>query len=339
MLRESTAPLHTGYDLAMLDLDGVVYSGSSAVPHAPEAITEARARGMRVAFITNNASRTPDVVSDHLTHLGIPASPEDIVTSAQAAARLLADRFPEGSPILLAGGAGLETALREVGLIPVTRMEDAPVAVATGYGPDLPWNRILLAAIAVSDGLPWVASNTDSTIPTDWGLGPGHGALVDLIERFSGRTADVAGKPARPLLDETRRRMGAERPLMVGDRLDTDIAGGVNADVDTLLVMTGVTGLAQIADASPGERPAYIASDLRGLFTPHPSPAWAGTGAMLGGWRAEVIAGTLVVQEDGDDGAQDTADWWRVAAVCLWRYRDETGQAADIGGVVPPTMP
>lgn len=337
MLRESTSPLSADYDLAMLDLDGVVYAGSAAVPRAPEAIAAARDAGMRVAFITNNASRTPDAVSGHLTRLGVTATPDDIVTSAQAAARILADRFPKGSPILMTGGEGLDTALREVGLAPVSDLDDAPVAVATGYGPDLPWNRILLGAIAIADGLPWVATNTDSTIPTDWGLGPGHGALVDLLQRFSGREAEVAGKPARPLLDETRRRMEAERPLMVGDRLDTDIAGGVNAEVDSLLVMTGVTTVADIAAATPDERPTYIAADLRGLLEPHPVPRWEPTGAVRDGWRAEVIAGTLTVQDEPSGVPGTPSDWWRVVATCLWRYLDETGQAADTGSVTPPT--
>lgn len=335
MLRQSPAPLHTEYDVAMLDLDGVVYAGSASVPHAPEAIAAAREAGLRIAFITNNASRTPDRVSDHLTRLGIAATPSDVVTSAQAAARLLADRFAEGSPILMTGGEGLDVALREVGLRPVAGLDDEPVAVATGYGPDLPWNRILLGAIAIADGLPWVATNTDSTIPTDWGLGPGHGALVDLLERFSGREAEVAGKPARPLLDETRRRMEATAPIMVGDRLDTDIAGAVNSEVDSLLVMTGVTTVAEIAAAAPEERPTYIAADLRGLLEPHPVPRWETTGAVLGGWRAEVIAGTLTVQDESG-GTGTTSDWWRVTATALWRYRDETDLVADTGNVTPP---
>ncbi len=336
MLRESTSPLSAAHDVAMLDLDGVVYAGSTAVPRAPEAIAAAREAGLRIAFITNNASRTPDRVSDHLTRLGIAAGPDDIVTSAQAAARLLADRFPAGSPILMTGGEGLDAALRDVGLRPVAGLDDEPVAVATGYGPDLPWNRILLGAIAIADGLPWVATNTDATIPTDWGLGPGHGALVDLLQRFSGHEAEVAGKPARPLLDETRRRMEATSPLMVGDRLDTDIAGGVNAGVDSLLVMTGVTTLTEIAAATRAERPTYIAADLRGLLEPHPVPRRTTTGAVLGGWRAEVIAGTLTVQEESTAAARTPCDWWRVTACVLWRYLDDTGQVAGTGSATPP---
>lgn len=337
MLRESLVPLYEAYDLAMLDLDGVVYAGSAAVPQAPEALASARAAGMRIAFITNNASRTPLTVSDHLTRIGVPATPDDIVTSAQAAARLLADRFPAESPILMVGGTGLETALREVGLVPVTDLDDAPVAVATGYGPDLAWQRILLASIAIGDGLPWVATNTDMTIPTDHGLGPGHGAVVELIERFSGQTAEVAGKPARPLLDETRRRMNAERPLMVGDRLDTDIAGGTAAEVDSLLVMTGVTDIAALAEATPEQRPTYLAADLHGLLNPHPVPRENGTAVLLGGWRADVIAGTLAVQADPGEHPRSRSDWWRAAASALWQYLDATGQSANTADAHPPT--
>lgn len=320
MLRATDEPLASAYDLAMLDLDGVVYIGEDAVPGAASAVDGARTRGMSIAFITNSAAREPAVVAEHLSRLGITASEHDVVTSAQAAARLVRERSGAGTQVFLAGGPGVDDALRAEGLVS-TQDPAAAEFVVTGYGPDLPWSRILEAAILVRSGVPWIATNADLTIPTPAGIGPGHGALVRLIEEFSGVRADVAGKPARPLLDETVRRVGGARPLMVGDRLDTDIEGGHNAGVDSLLVLTGVSGLDELVSAPPAQRPSYLASDLGGLLVPHPAVSLdAGGVATCGGWRAEVVSGHLAVT-----GAGERDDWWRAIAVAGWQHLDATG--------------
>lgn len=321
----------------MLDLDGVVYVGGDAVPGAPGHLDDARAAGMRLAFITNNAARPPAVVAAHLRDLGVQAAPSDVVTSAQAAARMLAERLPRGSAVVLLGSEGLREALAEEGLRPVGVEEaaaDDAGALATGYGPDVLWRHVMRAAVAVRDGLWWVASNRDLTIPTPYGLAPGHGVLVETLERFSGARAEVAGKPERPLLDETVRRTGARRPLMVGDRLDTDIEGAHRAGVPSLLVMTGVTGLAELVAARPQERPSYLSADLGGLLVPHPEPAVTAPGpeaqVSCGGWSARCDDGRLVVTGDGRED-----DWWRVAAVSAWQHLDATGRVPDITGVAP----
>ncbi len=330
MLAESPEPLTTAYDLAMLDLDGVVYVGRDGVPGAAEHLRATRATGMRTAFITNNAARPPEAVAEHLTELGVPAGTADVVTSAQAAAHLLQERFGEGARVVLLGGPGLEAALTEAGLVPVGTEDDA-AAVVSGYGPDVLWRDIMRVAVRVRDGLPWLASNADLTIPTGFGVAPGHGVLVETLARFAGVSPVVAGKPERPLLDETVRRVGGERPLMVGDRLDTDIEGAHNAGVDSLLVMTGVTGVAELVSARREHRPSFLSADLGGLLAPHPLPA-AGDGAwVLGGWRAAVQAGRLTV--DGDGGPDD---WWRTLAVAAWAHLDDTGEVADISDLGVP---
>ena len=270
-LGASEEPLAGAYDLAMLDLDGVVYIGGEAVPGAAGHLADARKAGMRLAFVTNNASRPADDVASHLRDLGVEAETDDVVTSAQAAARMLRDRFGEGAAVALLGGRGLETALRAETLVPVAVGDDA-VALVSGYGPDVLWRDVMRAAVLVRDGLPWVASNTDLTIPTPYGTAPGHGVLVGLLSEFSDVQPVVAGKPERPLLDETIRRVGGSRPLMVGDRLDTDIDGAINADCESLLVMTGVTDLAQLVAVPAGRRPTYVAPDLGGLLEAHASP-------------------------------------------------------------------
>ncbi|MFC4785216.1 HAD-IIA family hydrolase [Nocardioides sp. MAHUQ-72] len=330
MLGSSDRPLCDTYDLAMLDLDGVVYVGGDAVPGAPDHLAAAREAGLRLAFITNNAARPPQRVAEHLRELGIEAEDSDVVTSAQAAARLLVDRFGQGAHVALLGGAGLEDALVAEGLKPVS-VHDEAQAVVSGYGPDVVWRDIMQAAVRIRDGLPWVASNTDLTFPTEYGVAPGHGVLVRTLSSFSGVEPVVAGKPQRPLLDETVRRVGGDRPLMVGDRLDTDIAGAVNAGLDSLLVMTGVTGLAELVAATPEERPTYVAADLAGLLEAHTAPGSDGEDPALGGWTASVEDGRLVVT-----GAGDVSDWWRVVAATAWRHLDDSGESVRVDDVRAP---
>jgi glycerol 3-phosphatase-2 len=331
VLGSTEKSLTEAYDVAVLDLDGVVYIGPSAVPGAPEALNAAQAGGMQLAFVTNNAGRAPGTVGDQLRRLGIDAHDEDVVTSAQAAARLLADQLPEGSRVFVIGGDGLERALRERGLEPVTDPAEEPVGVVQGYGPEMPWKQVVQGAILVADGLPWVATNTDLTFPTPTGTGPGNGALVELVARHARREPQVAGKPMRPLFEETLRRVGGERPLVVGDRLDTDIEGAVTMGWDSLLVMTGVTGLEELVGALPEQRPTYVAPDLATLAQAQPAPESTDDGVVLGGWTATVTEGDLEVTGDGR-----AEDWWRVVAEAAWQHLDAAGQPVGTGGLRPP---
>lgn len=327
MLEAAERPLVESYDLAMFDLDGVVYVGDHAVPGAPAHLARVRESDMHVAFITNNASRTPAGVVERLAGVGVHAVSSDVVTSAQAAAHVLTERFGTGVPVAVLGVDGLVSALEEVGLVPVAVTDDRAVAVVSGYGPDVPWRDVMRAAIRIRDGLPWVASNTDLTFPTSDGPAPGHGVMVDMLSRFTGVVPEVAGKPQRPLLDETVRRVGGDRPLMVGDRLDTDIEGATNSGIDSLLVMTGVTGVAELVAALPEHRPTFVAADLGGLFEPHRVPAEG----RLGGWTASVSGNRLEVSGEGT-----ASDWWRVVAEMAWTCLDETGEPVDTAALVPP---
>ncbi|HSV37872.1 MAG TPA: HAD-IIA family hydrolase [Nocardioidaceae bacterium] len=327
MLRASGEPLSSAYDLALLDLDGVVYVGSDAVPGAPQHLAEARRAGMHLAFVTNNASRPPSAVAEHLTELGIEVAAAEVVTAAQAAARLLAEQLDAGAKVFVIGGVGLYDALTEQGLVPVQSIDEAPVAVVSGYHPEVAWRTVIDGAILVKRGLPWVAANMDSTVPTPHGPGPGNGVLVGAVARFADRTPEVAGKPERPLFLETLRRVGGERPLVVGDRLDTDIEGAIRAGYDSLLVMTGVTGLAELVRLPAGLRPTFIAADLGGLSTSHGVPV----DGVLGGWKAQVLDGALVVEGDGG-----VDDWWRVVADVAWKHQDDTGRTVDANAVAAP---
>jgi glycerol-1-phosphatase len=290
--RSSDRALSEMYDVALLDLDGVVYLGAAAVPGAADALARARGGGMRLAFVTNNASRSPSRIAAQLVSLGVPATPDEVVTSAHAAARLIAARLPAGSPVLVVGSIGLRMAVRERGLRPVSTAAERPAAVVQGYGPDVGYGLLAEGALAVQAGAWFVASNADVTLPTARGLQPGNGSLVQVIATATGTQPVVAGKPEPPLQAEAVARSGARRPLVVGDRLDTDIEGAVRAGADSMLVLTGVSSPADAVLAAPRQRPAYLAHDLAGLLEQHPevtaTSTAAGTAFRCGDWTARL---------------------------------------------------
>jgi HAD superfamily hydrolase (TIGR01450 family) len=280
-------PLVAGFDVLLLDLDGVVYRGPEAVPHAVDVLTDVVRTGVRLGYVTNNASRTPGAVAEQLRDLGLDAHATDVVTSAQAGARLLADLLPGGARVLVIGGDGVTAALDEVGLVPVTSASQAPQAVLQGFSPDLGWRQLAEGAYAVGRGLPWVATNTDLTIPTAGGIAPGNGTLVQAVATATGRSPVVAGKPERPLMDESVRRLAARRPLVVGDRLDTDIEGARTAGLASLLVLTGVTDVHDLLVAPAGRRPDFVGDDLRALCEAYPRVEAASSTWTCQGWAVE----------------------------------------------------
>jgi HAD superfamily hydrolase (TIGR01450 family) len=295
-----------GFDTLLLDLDGVVYLGRQAIPGAGEALQEARARGARLAYVTNNASRTPSAIAAHLRALGAPATAADVVTSAQAAARLVAERAAPGANVLVVGGSGLRLAVRDRGLRPVSTAAESPVAVVQGFTYELSYGLIAEGALAVRQGALFVASNSDSTLPSPRGELPGNGALVRVIATATGVEPIYAGKPDPPLHRESMLRTNARRPLVVGDRLDTDIEGATNAGVESLLVLTGVATPADVLTAEPRHRPTYVGEDLRALLEPYPEVR---DGA-CGGWRARWEDGALRLEGDGSriDGLRAACD-------------------------------
>ena len=324
-------PLVDRHDSALLDLDGVLYAGPAAVPGAVDAVARAREAGLRVAFVTNNASRTPQTVAAHLRDLGIAAEPGDVVTSAQAAAALVAADVPPGSAVLVVGGEGLDAAVVELGLRPVRTAADGPVAVVQGFGPDVGWRLLAEGTYAVRAGLPWTASNLDTTVPTAQGLAPGNGTLVSVIAQATGRAPVVAGKPETPLYLEAVRRIGAECPIVVGDRLDTDIEGANRAGFASLLVLTGVTTAADLVLAAPALRPTYVARDLwAGLTEPHPPADRTGpTSAWhCGGWDCTVVAGAGELTGNGTG-----IDGLRAVCAAVWDRDADADTDVDAAAV------
>jgi glycerol 3-phosphatase-2 len=299
VLRASDEPLCRGYDVALLDLDGVVYIGGKAVPGAREALKEAESQGMRLAYVTNNASRTPAAVAQILNGMGINAQPSDVVTSAQAAARLLAERLPAGAPVLAIGGMGLRVALRERGLRPVSTAAAQPAAVVEGFAPQVDYSALAQGGLAVRAGALFVGTNGDLTIPNAQGIAPGNGSLLQVIQTATKQAPIIAGKPEPPLHHESVLRTGAQHPLVVGDRLDTDIEAAQRVGADSLLVLTGVTGAAGAVLAPPHQRPTYISADLAGLVEPQPAVSSGPDGFACGGWTARWSGDQLGLSGDG----------------------------------------
>ncbi len=266
------------YDTVILDLDGVVYIGDHAVPHAVEALQRIASQ-VHICAATNNASRTSDVVAEHLQSLGLNIDAESVVTSAQAGARMLASLVPAKSRVLAVGGIGVERALLDVGLHPLRATQDnvanhtiaeEVAGVMQGHGTSTSWWDLATASWAVARGAQWVATNRDMTVPTPYGLGPGNGSLVAALEAVVGSSPLVAGKPEPALFLETAQRLNSSRALVIGDRLDTDIDGAIAAGMDSLLVLTGVHGREDVALRPVDSRPTYVASDLRCLFAERP---------------------------------------------------------------------
>jgi HAD superfamily hydrolase (TIGR01450 family) len=338
-LHGTTGPLAAEHDLLILDLDGVVYIGRDAVPGAPATIETLRSGtegipAVRCCYLTNNASRTPDQVAEHLRALGVPADTEEVLTSAQVAAAALADRLPAGARVLVVGGAGLRAALQEEGLVPVAGMDDRPQAVVQGFSPDLAWPLLAEGTRAVRAGLLWVASNLDLTLPTAHGPAPGNGTFVAAVATAAGRDPDVvAGKPRPEPFRDAVRRTGSRRPLVVGDRLDTDLEGARAAEMPALAVLSGLVGARDLILAPAHQRPTQIGVDLTALLDRHPEVSMglledgAAPRAEARCRSARVGAGRdgLAVLEVGPD----PVDLLRAACAAAWSLADLDPQHDD----------
>jgi HAD superfamily hydrolase (TIGR01450 family) len=255
------------YDLVVLDLDGVVYLGDRPIPAAVEAVSQLRREGKPIAYATNNASRRPPEVAALLSGMGVPAEADEVLTSSGAAVRVLADRFGPAARILVVGADALRAEVRDAGMVPVASADDGPVAVVQGYGPEVGWADLAEASLAVRAGAAWYATNTDRTLPSPRGPLPGNGSLVAALRTALDRGPDVVvGKPEPALFRAAADRAGAKRPLVVGDRLDTDIEAAHRAGMDSLLVLTGVSTRDDLDRTPVDRRPTYVANDLSGLF-------------------------------------------------------------------------
>lgn len=312
------------FDAVLSDLDGVVYAGPHAIPGAPEVLRRISSDGVPVVFVTNNASRSVATVAEHLTELGVPTGPDGVVSAAQAGAELLAQRLPTGTSVLVTGSQALADVVADAGLVPVRAQSDEPRAVIQGFDPGLGWAQLAEAAFTLADpDVLWVATNTDRTIPQARGMAPGNGTLVAAVAATTARPPVVAGKPEAPIFRTAAERAGSTRPVVLGDRLDTDIRGGNAAGFATIAVLTGVDTLHTILAACTAERPDHVVGTLESLFEPYPdvelSPSARGHAARCGAAEAETDGTRLRIR-----GGRDDLDSWRAACAAWWAAHPDT---------------
>jgi HAD superfamily hydrolase (TIGR01450 family) len=306
-----------GYDLVIFDLDGVIYLIDKPIPRAAETVARLRSSGTPIAYATNNASRRAPDVAALLNGMGVPAEPDEVLTSAAASAKLLGERLPAGAPVLVVGAEALRAEVRDVGLTPVDSLDDKPAAVVQGFGPDVGWKILAEASLSVRAGAYWMATNADRTLPGPRGPLPGNGSLVAVLRTALDRGPDViVGKPEPALFTTAAAQANARHAIVVGDRLDTDIEGAVRAGMDSLLVLSGISGPRELLTAPPERRPTYVANDVTGLFDPGDAARVPAKDA-LGGWR---------LARDGDqvrlEGAGEPVDALRLLCGPCWDGAD-----------------
>lgn len=249
-------------DAIVCDLDGVLYRGDVEVVGAGAALGVLRAAGISLAFVTNNSTKTPAEAAAKIRRLtGFDAHEQDVVTSAMAAALLLAADAP---PTLLFGAAGARGPLEHLGVPIVDDWHEARAVVA-GLDLSLTYESLTRAVMAVGRGARFIATNRDVTYPTPEGLWPGAGALVAAVEAATGVEAEVAGKPHEPMRGLLHDRLEGQRVALIGDRPETDLALGVSEGWETILVLSGVTSRPDGVEPRPDHVVSSIA-EVPGLY-------------------------------------------------------------------------
>jgi len=325
--------LLSAHDALLLDLDGTVWEGGRAVAGAVEAINGS---GVPAVYITNNAMRSPESVSEKLQAIGLNAGAADVVTAAQAAIDLAAEHLQPGDAVYVIGTASFRELVRAAGYRVVDSAAEQPRAVLQGLDPEAGWAELSEAALAIRGGATYFASNLDTTLPSERGLLVGNGSMVAAVVSATEVTPTSAGKPEPAMFLTAARRLNAQRPLVVGDRLDTDIEGGNAAGMPTLHVLTGVSGHIALLEAPKELRPTYVAEDLGALTA---DPAILRPGAQ-GGFTARVDGNDILLDRGrpestsiealrtvlevawsmkrpadlirpvGDHAARAVSDWW-----------------------------
>ena len=297
------------YDALLVDLDGTVFEGGRPVDGAAEGLA-----GREVVYVTNNASRSPQAVADHLSELGFPTTADQVLTSAQAACTLAVEQLGkrEGK-VYVIGAESFKELAREAGFTVVESADDEPIAVLHGHNPETGWPQLSEGALAIQRGAIYVASNLDTTLPTERGFLVGNGSMVAAVVSATGVTPVSAGKPGAEMFRVAAEGVNAQKPLVVGDRLNTDIAGGIAAGFDTLCTVTGVSGHRELL--STPHRPTFIAANMRDH---------------LSGWSAEAREeepGKVIVSvrsgESSSDATLLAAEAVAAAAPVVWEQLDQ----------------
>jgi glycerol 3-phosphatase-2 len=262
-------PVFRRYDALLVDLDGVLYRGDQPIPEAPGVVERLRGSGPRVVFLTNNSARTPEEVAGKLRGMGIPADPRDVLTSAVATAAMLRRPGTSGAgTAFVIGGPGIRQALEGIGVRVVDGTAERADLVVVGWDPEVRYDDLRTAGLMVQRGARLIGTNPDRSYPAPDGLWPGAGALLAAVVATTGATPTVVGKPAAPMFEAAADLVGATAPLVVGDRLDTDIAGAAERGWDSMLVLTGASNPRDLPGAAA--LPTYVGATIAAVEDPLP---------------------------------------------------------------------
>ncbi|MGQ9536979.1 MAG: HAD-IIA family hydrolase [Actinomycetota bacterium] len=256
------------YHAFLVDMDGVVYLDQEPVDGAADFVAAVRREGKKLLFLTNNSKFTRAQYREKLAGAGVEASEEEILTSAAATAEFLLENYElEGRTAYVIGGRGLEEELAATGLQLLTGEEAREAGfVVVGWDTELTYDKLRLACLALHRGAVFIGTNPDATFPSPEGLWPGAGAIIAALERAAGREALIVGKPNLYMMQVALSRVGetADRTLVIGDRLDTDVLGGWRAGMDTCLVLTGISKREDLEGHRP--QPDLVVENLRELL-------------------------------------------------------------------------
>lgn len=267
-------PIIDSYDAILLDLDGVVYLGLTPIDSAVKTIKELQKRNINIAIITNNGSVTGKSVSKWMKNFDLEIKPSSIVTSSQTLCWYLENNFQKNENVLVVGSESLKDAVKETGFKVVSKADKNPTIVVNGIDAEIAQKDLAEMCYAISKGAKWVSTNNDYTFPTEKGLAPGNGSFNALITSITGKSPVLMGKPEPFMFQQAAKIFQAKNPLVVGDRLDTDIQGANKAGFKSMCVLTGVTDMNQIKNSSPSTAPTYVGKDLSALLDNNSLVSW-----------------------------------------------------------------
>jgi 4-nitrophenyl phosphatase len=268
LVTTSVSELQTALERAksyIIDMDGVVYRGDLCLPHVPEFLQALDDCDIPYLMATNNSTKSPQEFADKLRGMGIDLGPERILTSSVATRGMVEERYPPGTGVFVVGMQALHDAMYSDGYF-VPAGKDADVVVSGGNF-KLVYDELKTACLAIRAGADWFATNGDNTFPTEEGIIPGSGAIIAALTAATNAEPVVVGKPSTGMIEEALQSLGTskEETIMLGDRLDTDILAGERAGLLTMLVMTGVTDLAELQ--ATDITPDIIIDDLSPLVS------------------------------------------------------------------------
>lgn len=319
----------TTYDSWLFDLDGTVWEGGRLLPFAADIINQAP---VPVMYITNNASRGPEVVAEKLSELGIATDSEHVLTSAQAAIEMASAHLETGDVVYVLGSDSFKQLATDTGFVVAASADENPKAVLQGHNPETGWAQLSEGALSIRNGARYFASNLDTTLPSERGLLVGNGSMIAAVVSATGVEPESAGKPGPAMFHSAATKLESLKPLAIGDRLNTDIAGGVAAGMDTFHVLTGVSMHYAVLGAIEAERPTFVAKSLNDLLR---EPDELRPNAQ-GGFTAELNEQGNLVLSGGDEVSAVAA--LRTALATAWTVPHFVGQVETQGEVAAESV-